>query len=391
MGTYARQNVVFVRGEGSWLEAEDGRRFLDFGSGIATNSVGHAHPHLVAALTEQAQALWHTSNLYRVANQETLAERLCAETFADRVFFCNSGAEANEGIIKIARRYHHVNGRPERNRIISFTGAFHGRTLGTIAAAGNAAYMEGFAPNLPGFDTVPFGDHDALKAAIGPETAAIIIEPVQGEGGLAVVPNQCLEGLRALCDEHGLLLLFDEVQTGVGRTGKLFAHQWTDIAPDAMAIAKGIGGGFPLGAFMATEDVAAGMVPGTHGSTYGGNPLATAVGNAVLDVVLEPGFLDAVEQKALRFRQLLAELQDSYPDMIEEIRGKGLLCGVKVKVPNAKVVQACMTEGMLTVAAGNNVVRLIPSLTVSDEDLHEAVTRLGRGLNRLREAANRAA
>ncbi|MEO0729726.1 MAG: aspartate aminotransferase family protein [Pseudomonadota bacterium] len=391
MGTYARQNVVFVRGEGSWLEAEDGRRFLDFGSGIATNSVGHAHPHLVAALTEQAQALWHTSNLYRVANQETLAERLCAETFADRVFFCNSGAEANEGIIKIARRYHHVNGRPERNRIISFTGAFHGRTLGTIAAAGNAAYMEGFAPNLPGFDTVPFGDHDALKAAIGPETAAIIIEPVQGEGGLAVVPNQCLEGLRALCDEHGLLLLFDEVQTGVGRTGKLFAHQWTDIEPDAMAIAKGIGGGFPLGAFMATEDDAAGRVPGTHGSTYGGNPLATAVGNAVLDVVLEPGFLDAVEQKALRFRQLLAELQDSYPDMIEEIRGKGLLCGIKVKVPNAEVVQACMTEEMLTVAAGNNVVRLIPSLTVSDEDLHEAVTRLGRGLNRLREAANRAA
>ncbi|MEO1694096.1 MAG: aspartate aminotransferase family protein [Pseudomonadota bacterium] len=391
MGTYARQNVVFERGNGSWLFARDGRRFLDFGSGIATNSVGHAHPHLVEALTQQAQALWHTSNLYRVAGQERLADRLCAETFADRVFFCNSGAEANEGLIKIARRYHHVNGRPERNRIITFTGAFHGRTLGTIAAGGNENYTRGFGPDLPGFDSVPFGDHDALKAAIGQETAAIMIEPVQGEGGLCVVPDACLEGLRALCDEHGLLLLFDEVQTGVGRTGKLFSHQWTSIAPDAMAIAKGIGGGFPMGAFLATEEVAAGMVPGTHGSTFGGNPLAMSVGNAVLDVVLAPGFLDEVQRKAGTLRQQLAELQDSYPDLVEEVRGRGLLCGIKLKVPAADVGAACMANELLTVGAGQNVLRLIPSLTVTDEELRDALSRLRGAFDRVREGSSRAA
>lgn len=376
MGTYGRQNVVFTRGEGCWLFDESGAKFLDFGSGVAVNALGHAHPDLVAALTDQAQKLWHTSNLYRVAKQEALAERLCKLTFADRVFFCNSGAEACEGAIKLARRYHYVSGRPERNRIITFTGAFHGRTLATIAAAQNPKYLEGFGPEMPGFDSVPFGDHDALKAAISPETAAIMIEPVQGEGGLDVVPSQCLEGLRALCDEHGLLLIFDEVQSGVGRTGKLFAHEWSDARPDVMAIAKGIGGGFPLGAFMATEEAAKGMTPGTHGSTYGGNLLATAVGLAVLDHVAKPEFLAHVQDMTLRLRQQLAELQDTYPDMIAEVRGKGLLAGVRLIPAAADVVAACLSEKLLTVGAGQNVMRLIPPLVVTVDEITEATQRL---------------
>ncbi|MEO1793697.1 MAG: aspartate aminotransferase family protein [Pseudomonadota bacterium] len=386
MGTYARQDVVFERGEGSWLIAEDGRRFLDFGSGIATNALGHAHPALVSALKDQAERLWHTSNLYRVGPQERLAAQLCAATFAEKVFFCNSGAEANEGLIKLARRYQFVNGRPERNRIITFSGAFHGRTLGTIAAGGNPAYLEGFSPNLDGFDQVPFGDHDALKAAITDQTAAILIEPVQGEGGLDVVPPQCLEGLRALCDEHGLLLLLDEVQCGVGRTGRLFAYQWSSIEPDAMAIAKGIGGGFPLGAFLATSDAAAGMVPGTHGSTFGGNPLATAVGSAVMDEVTADGFLQDVEDRALWYRQRLAELQDTWPDMIEEIRGKGFLTGLKLKVPVPDVSRAAMDEQLLTVGAGQNVLRLIPPINVSRDDLNEGLEKLGRAFAQVRAA-----
>ena len=296
MGTYGRQDVVFETGEGSWITSTTGERYLDFASGIAVNSLGHAHPHLVKALTEQAQKLWHTSNLYRVSGQEKLADRLCANTFADKVFFCNSGAEACEGAIKTARRYHHANGNPERKRIITFKGAFHGRTLATIAAAGNEKYMEGFGPDMPGFDCLPYGDHDALHKAIGPETAAIMIEPIQGEGGIRSIPTQCLVGLRELCDKHGLLLILDEVQCGVGRTGKFFAHEWAGITPDIMAIAKGIGGGFPVGAFLATDEACKGMVPGTHGSTFGGNMLAMAVGNAVLDKILEPGFLEAVQQ-----------------------------------------------------------------------------------------------
>ena len=388
MGTYGRQNIVFERGEGCWLITTDGTRYLDFGSGVAVNSLGHAHPDLVAVLTEQAGKLWHTSNLYRIANQEQLAEQLCRLTFADKVFFCNSGAEACEGAIKLARRYHFVSGHPERNRIITFTGSFHGRTLATIAAAGNEKYMEGFGPDMPGFDNVPFGDHDALRAAIGPETAAIMVEPVQGEGGLNVVPKQCLEGLRALCDEHGILLIFDEVQSGVGRTGKLFAHQWSDAQPDVMAIAKGIGGGFPLGAFLATEEAAKGMTPGTHGSTYGGNLLATAVGNAVLERVSQPEFLQQVEQTALSLRQQLAELQDRYPDMVEEIRGQGLLAGLKVKPANTDVVAACMSEHLLTVGAGENVVRLIPPLIVSWDEIKDAVARLSRAFDRLRASAS---
>jgi acetylornithine/N-succinyldiaminopimelate aminotransferase len=385
MGTYGRQDVVFERGEGSWLIATTGERYLDFASGVAVNALGHAHPHLVEALTRQAATLWHTSNLYRVAGQERLAERLCAETFADKVFFCNSGAEACEGAIKTARRYHFVNGHPEKTRIITFKGAFHGRTLATIAAAGNEKYMEGFGPDMPGFDNLPFGDHEALLAAITPETAAIMIEPVQGEGGIRVVPNQCLKGLRELCDKHGLLLIFDEVQSGVGRTGKLFAHEWANIKPDIMAIAKGIGGGFPVGAFLATTEAAKGMVAGTHGSTFGGNPLAMAVGNAVLDVILAPGFLEAVQQKALRFKQALAAIKDEYADKVEEVRGSGLLMGLRLNPAYAAgdLMKATTAEQFLTVGAGDNVIRLIPPLNISDADLAEAATRLSSALKRL--------
>lgn len=380
MGTYARQDIVFARGEGVWLETETGERYLDFGSGIAVNALGHAHPRLVAALTEQAGKLWHTSNLYRVAGQEKLAERLVAATFADRVFFCNSGAEACEGAIKAARRYHFVSGHPERWRIITCQGAFHGRTLATLAAAGNPKYLEGFGPEAPGFDHVPFGDPEAVRAAIGPETAAVMVEPVQGEGGVHVGSVEYLQGLRALCDEAGVLLVLDEVQTGVGRSGRLFSHEWADITPDIMAVAKGIGGGFPLGAVLATEAAAAGLTPGTHGSTFGGNPLATAVGEAVLDIVLEPGFLEGVRQKALRLRQGLARLQDQFPDLVAEVRGQGLLAGLKVTVAPADIVAAARAERLLVVGAGDNVVRLLPPLTVADHEISEGIERLSRAL-----------
>ena len=383
MSTYGRTNVVFERGEGAWLIAKDGKRYLDFGSGIAVNTLGHAHPDLVAALTEQAGKLWHTSNLYRIEGQERLADMLCQSSFAESVFFCNSGAEACEGAIKLARRYHFANGNPQRNRIITFEGCFHGRTLATIAAAGNPKHLEGFGPEAPGFDRLPFASHDAVAAAITDETAAIMIEPVMGEGGIRVLPKECLQGLRKLCDEHGLLLIIDEVQTGVGRSGKLFAHEWAEITPDVMAIAKGIGGGFPLGAVMATTEAAKGMVPGTHGSTFGGNPLAVAVGCAVLGAVLEPGFLDAVQQKASRLRQSLAELEDRFPDVVEEVRGLGLLTGIKVKPPVGDVIAACFDEELLTVIAGDNVVRLIPPLNVSDEELGESVRRLSKAFQRV--------
>lgn len=382
MPTYARQDIVFARGEGSWLVSTDGERFLDLASGVAVNVLGHAHPRLVAALTEQAGKLWHTSNLYRVEGQERVAERLGALTFAERVFFCNSGAEACEGAIKTARRYHYVNGHPERWRIVTFSGAFHGRTVTTLAAGGNAKYLEGFGPPADGFDQVPFGDHAALEAAIGPETAAIMIEPVQGEGGVRVVPDQCLKGLRDLCDEHGLLLILDEVQSGVGRTGRLFAHEWAGISPDIMAVAKGIGGGFPVGAVLATAEAAKGMTAGTHGSTFGGNLLAMAVADAVLDAVTEPGFLAEVERKSLRLRQLLAGLQDRFPGIVAEVRGRGLLMGVRLHadVQPAALVKAALGENLLTVGAGDNVVRLLPPLNVTDAELGEAVERLGRAL-----------
>ena len=374
--TYARADVAFERGEGSWLIATDGRRFLDFGSGIAVNSCGHSHPHLVKALTEQAAKLWHTSNLYQMPEGRRLAERLIAHTFADTVFFCNSGAEANEAAIKMARKFHAAQGHPEKFRIITFEGAFHGRTLATIAAGGQKKYLEGFGPKVDGFDQVPFGDHEALKAAITDETAAIMIEPIQGEGGIRSVPPQCLRGLRQLCDEKGLLLIYDEVQTGVGRTGKLFAHEWAGAPPDIMSIAKGIGGGFPMGACLATERAAVGMTAGTHGTTFGGNPLAMAVGNAVLDVILADGFLDAVAHKALLLKQKLAALKDRHPKVIEDVRGEGLLMGVKARVPNTELQAAARDAGLLSVAAGDNVLRLIPPLTVTEGELDEAVKRL---------------
>ena len=388
MGTYARQDVVFERGEGSWLISTTGEQYLDFGSGVAVNLLGHAHPKLIAALTEQAQKVWHTSNLYRIAGQERLAERLCAATFADKVFFCNSGAEACEGAIKLARRYHYVSGRPERYRIITFQGAFHGRTLATIAAAGNEKYLEGFGPQMPGFDVLPLGDMAAVEAAITAETAAIMVEPVQGEGGIRVVPTEDLRRMRELCDDHGLLLVLDEVQCGMGRTGKLFAHEWVGITPDVMAIAKGIGGGFPVGAFLATDEAAKGMVPGTHGSTFGGNPLAMAVGNAVLDIVLEPGFLEAVQHKAMRLKQELARIKDEHRDVVEEIRGLGLLTGIRVKPPVADVLKACTAEKLLAVSAGDNVLRLLPPLNVSDAELTEGVARLSRALQRVSKSSS---
>ncbi|NWG46529.1 MAG: aspartate aminotransferase family protein [Alphaproteobacteria bacterium] len=381
--TYRRRDVVFVRGEGAWLEAADGRRYLDFGSGVAVNALGHAHPHLVAALTAQAEKLWHVSNLYRVDGQERLADRLCAATFADRVFFTNSGAEAVECAIKLARRYHWTAGAPERTRLITFEGAFHGRTLATIAAGGQAKYLEGFGTPLEGFDQVPFGDLEAVEAAIGPLTAGILLEPVQGEGGVRVFPGEMLRTLRALCDARGLLLVLDEVQTGVGRTGHLFAHERAGISPDIMAIAKGIGGGFPLGACLATERVAAAMGPGTHGSTFGGNPLAMAVGSAVLDIVLEPGFLTGVQLAANRLRQGLAALADQFPRLVAEVRGEGLLIGLKLNVPNTDLIDSAFAEGLLAVAAGDNVVRLLPPLIIGEPDIEAGLARLEAALARL--------
>lgn len=376
--TYARAPIALERGEGAWAITADGTRYLDFGAGIAVNSLGHAHPHLVEALTQQAQRIWHTSNLYTMPDGEKLARRLCEATFAERVFFTNSGAEANECAIKMARKYHAAKGHPERYRIVTFEGAFHGRTLATIAAGGQQKYIDGFGPKVDGFDQVPFDDEAALKAAIGPETAALMIEPIQGEGGLRSVPMRFLKRLRELCDEHGLMLIFDEIQTGVGRTGKFFAYEHYGVAPDIMSIAKGIGGGFPMGACLATEEAASGMTLGTHGTTFGGNPLAMAVGNAVLDVILAPGFLDHVQKTALRLRQSLAQLKDQHPQVIEEIRGEGLMLGLKLKTLNTDFVAQARAAGLLVVAAGDNVVRLLPPLIIGESDVAEAVARLDK-------------
>ena len=372
---YARSNLQFDHGEGVWLVTNDGRRFLDCGSGIAVNVVGHSHPHLVEALKAQAEKLWHVSNLYTVPEQERLGRRLVEATFADRVLFCNSGAEAMEAAIKAARRYHYSKGHPERFHIVTFEGAFHGRTIATIAAGGQAKYLEGFGPKAPGFDQVPPMDMDALKKVIGPQTAAIAIEPVQGEGGIREIPADFLRQLRKLCDDEGILLILDEIQTGVGRTGKLFAHEWSGITPDIMAIAKGIGGGFPVGACLATEEVAEAMVPGTHGTTYGGNLLAMAAGNAVLDIVLGEGFLDAVQKKGLLLKQKLAGLVDSHPKVFSDVRGKGLLLGLKCVVPNTEFVNAARNAGILTVPAGDNVARVIPPLTITEDEIEEVVSR----------------
>jgi acetylornithine/N-succinyldiaminopimelate aminotransferase len=389
MGTYGRQNIVFVRGEGCWLIAKNGERYLDFGSGVAVNSLGHAHPQLVAALKAQAEKLWHTSNLYRVEGQEAVAEKLTQLTFAERVFFCNSGAEACEGAIKIARRYHYVSGRPERQRIITFRGAFHGRTLTTLAAAGNEKYLEGFGPEAEGFDHVDFDDLAAVEAVIGPETAAIMLEPIQGEGGVRAFSPEHIRAVRELCDKHGLLLVLDEVQTGVSRTGKLFAHEWAGITPDVMAIAKGLGGGFPVGAVLATAEAAKGMTPGTHGSTFGGNPLAMAVASTVLGIVSEPEFLEAVRTKALHLKQGLSGLKDQHADVVEDVRGSGLLMGLKLKshVTPAQVVSAAAEEKLLIVGAGDNSVRLLPPLVASDKEIAEATQILSRALSRVSREA----
>jgi len=381
--TFARVDLAFDHGEGVWLYATNGERYLDFTSGVAVNALGHAHPKVVAAITEQAHKAIHVSNLFRVPEQEKLADRLCAASFADFVFFANSGAEAMECAIKTARKFHAVSGHPERYRIITFEGAFHGRTLATLAAGGQKKYLEGFGPVVEGFDQVPFGDLEAVKKAIGPETAAILIEPIQGEGGVRVPENHFLRSLRALCDQHGLLLIFDEVQTGMGRTGELFAYQRTGVEPDIMALAKALGGGFPIGACLTTEDAGKGMTAGTHGSTFGGNPLACAAGNAVLDVMLADGFLERVRHTGILFKQRLAEIKDRYPSVIAEVRGEGLLLGLRCVVPNGQLVDALRDEHLLAVGAGDNVVRLYPALIVTEAEVGEAMAMLDRACARL--------
>ncbi|MEP3688375.1 MAG: aspartate aminotransferase family protein [Sulfitobacter dubius] len=374
--TYNRAPLTFVKGEGTWLIEADGRRFLDLGAGIAVNALGHAHPALVKALTDQAQALWHTSNLYHIPQQEALADRLVAETFADTAFFCNSGTEACELAVKMARKYFYDAGQPERVEIITFGGSFHGRSSAGIAAAGSEKMTKGFGPLLPGFVHLDLGDSEALNAAITGKTAAIMVEPVQGEGGIRAVPDAELQQMRALCDQHGLLLIFDEVQCGVGRTGRLFAHEWAGVTPDIMMVAKGIGGGFPLGAVLATEKAASGMTAGTHGSTYGGNPLGCAVGCAVLDVVADEAFLAEVNRKAGLMRQRLEGLVAEHPEVFEEVRGAGLMLGLKCRVVNADVVASGYAHDLITVPAADNVIRLLPPLTISDDEIAEAVTRL---------------
>jgi acetylornithine/N-succinyldiaminopimelate aminotransferase len=391
MPTYARAPLAFERGEGSWLITADGERYLDFGAGIAVNCLGHAHPTLVAALEAQARRLWHTSNLYEVPGQKRLAERLVEATFADTVFFCNSGAEAMELAIKMARKHWSGKGQ-NRHRIVTFEGSFHGRTIATISASGNPKHTEGFGPLLDAFDILAPGDIDAVRAAIGPETAAIMIEPVQGEGGIRPVPPEFLRALRALADEHGLLLIFDEIQTGVGRTGTLFAYEQVGVAPDIMGVAKGIGGGFPMGAVLATEAAAAALTAGTHGSTFGGNPLAMAVGNAVLDEVLAPGFLDDVKHKAGLLRQRLAAVADGHPDIVAEVRGLGLMLGVRIRdgVAVGDVVSAARENRLLTVPAGDNTMRLLPPLNCTDEEIGEAAGRLDAACASLETRAARA-
>ena len=385
--TYARVDLAFERGEGAWLVATNGDRYLDFTSGVAVNALGHAHPHLIAALAEQAKKVWHVSNLYRIPESERVAQRLCAASFADVVFFGNSGAEAMECAIKMARKYQSASGRPERYRIITYEGAFHGRTLATLAAGGQKKYLDGFGPVVQGFDQMPFGDLEATKGAIGPETAAIMIEPIMGEGGVRVVPPEFLRALRRLCDDNGLLLVFDEVQTGMGRSGELFAYQRCGVTPDIMGLAKALGGGFPLGACLATAEAAKGMTVGTHGSTFGGNPLAMAAAGAVLDVVLADGFLERVRHIALLLKQRLAEIKDRYPTVVAEVRGEGLLIGLRAVVPSAELVDELRAQKLITVAAGDNVVRLLPPLIVSEDEVAEAVRRIDRACARIAAAA----
>ena len=381
--TYARADIAFARGEGPWLIAANGDQYLDFAAGVAVLSLGHGHPHLVAALKKAADAPWHVSNLFRIPQAEDLAQRLVDASFADLVFFANSGAEAMECAIKTARKYHAHQGAPQRYRLITFEGAFHGRTLATIAAGGNPKYIEGFGPVVQGFDQVPFADLAAVEAAITPETAGVLLEPVQGEGGLRVFPHEFLRALRALCDARGLLLVFDEVQCGVGRTGKFLACEHAGIAPDIAALAKGLGGGFPIGACLATHEAAKGMTAGTHGSTFGGNPLAATVGAAVLDVVLAEGFLKSVAKHGESLKRRLLALKERYPSIIEDVRGEGLMFGVKTRIPNGDFATAARDEKLLTVLAGDNVVRLLPPLTINQTHIDEAATKLEAACARL--------
>jgi acetylornithine/N-succinyldiaminopimelate aminotransferase len=375
---FARADLAFERGEGVWLIGTDGERYLDFTSGVAVNALGHCHPHLIAALQEQATKLWHMSNLFKSPDGERLAARLCEQSFADFVFFCNSGAEAMECALKMTRHYHFSKGKPERTRIITFEGAFHGRTLGTLAATGAAKYLEGYGAPLEGFDQLPLGDLEAVKKAIGPNTAGILIEPLQGEGGVRAPPHAFFRSLRELCDANDLLLVFDEVQTGMGRTGELFAYKRLGVAPDIMSLAKALGGGFPMGACLATAEAAAGMAPGSHGSTFGGNPLAVAAANAVLDVMLKPGFFEHAQKMSLLLKQKLASVVDRYPQVLAEVRGEGLLIGLKAVVPSGDLVNALRGEKLLTVGAGENVVRFLPPLIVSEAEIEESVSRLER-------------
>lgn len=384
--TYSRAPLTFVSGAGSWLVEEDGRRFLDLGAGIAVNALGHAHPALVAALAEQANALWHVSNLYNIPAQQKLADALVEQTFADTVFFTNSGTEACELAVKMARKYWHDKGAPDRTEIITFSGSFHGRSSAGIAAAGSEKMTKGFGPLLPGFTHLEFGDHDALNAAASDKIAAIMVEPIQGEGGIRPLPDACLKGLRDLCDQHGILMILDEVQCGMGRTGKLFAHEWAGVTPDIMMVAKGIGGGFPLGAVLATENAASGMTAGTHGSTYGGNPLACAVGGKVMDIIGDDAFLAEVNRKAALMRQKLEGLVAAHPDVFEAVRGTGLMMGLKCKATNTDVVTAGYGQGVLTVPAADNVVRLLPALTITDEEIATAVDLLDAAASQVKGA-----
>jgi acetylornithine/N-succinyldiaminopimelate aminotransferase len=389
--TYARADVAFERGEGAYLYATNGRRYLDFASGVAVTALGHAHPHLVAALTEQAKKVWHTSNLFQIPGQVRLAERLIAASFADSVFFCNSGAEAIECGLKMVRKYQDDFGDPNRYRVICCEGAFHGRTLATIAAGGQSKHLAGFAPTVDGFDHVAYGNLNELRDAIGAETAAILVEPVQGEGGMRAASLDYLRGLRAVADEFGLLLFFDEVQCGMGRTGKLFAHQWAGIEPDIAATAKGLGGGFPVGACLAKEKAARALGPGSHGSTFGGNPLAMAVGNAVLDVLLADGFLDRVQRIAGTLRGRLEDFARRHPELVEEVRGAGLLLGLKCRGPNGDLIKALRDGGLLTVAAADNVVRFLPPLIIDESHVEEALAILARAADGLSKAGAAAA
>jgi acetylornithine/N-succinyldiaminopimelate aminotransferase len=382
--TYNRAPLTFVKGIGSWLIEADGRRFLDLGAGIAVNALGHANPELVKTLTEQANALWHTSNLYQIPAQQALADKLVEATFADTAFFTNSGTEACELAVKMTRKYHYEKGHPERVRIITFEGSFHGRSSAGIAAAGSEKMTKGFGPLLPGFVHLAWGDHEALAAAATePDVAAILIEPVQGEGGIRPLPDQCLKGLRDICDTNGIHLILDEVQCGMGRTGKLFAHEWAGVTPDIMMVATGIGGGFPLGAVLATEEAASGMTAGTHGSTYGGNPLACAVGARVMDIVADDAFLAEVNRKAGLFRQRLEALVATHPDVFDSVTGVGLMLGIKCKVPNTEMIKAGYAAEVLTVPAANNVIRLLPALSIPDEDITEAIARLEKAASSL--------